>query len=625
MLDSEAARLFADRVHSVRPDFALDEHTDAIFAICRAVEGLPLALELAAARVRTISPEQIATRLDNQLGVLRSAQKAGDLRHATLEATIKWSWDLLDDSERTLFGRLSVFRGTWALDAVEGICGFEPIGRDRVLDLLGSLVDKSLVVVDGVSGGLTRYRLLEPVRQYAAHRLTEIETGQLRARCIDYWSRSLTESWDSPPSHSVDEYFEPAWALEPDQANLTAAVEWAFDSQRYEDAMKILGSSFGHLLMLQAAPFDVVYGWIEIGLAHREDISTGVLLSALDMMSFIAAQEARDEEGLEIANLAMDLARNPEERLVWLESAAMATNRLGGHQEARAMFDRVIAEADDPRLRAAAMIRKTEFETPKQAWSLAEQAMDLSPLDAMRYTTESFAAYAVGWAAMDVGRYRLAGEMAQRSLGASRRTGYATMAGFAARFVGWVCLATGRLADAAAVMREAEFAARRILGSTNALLWVLLTLAEIERLQSDFERARLYVSEVQRIAEQADDNHVLVANALRSALIARDQHDLQGALESLDEAATRIEKESLTVYPIRAIISARAGVELRRGKPERALAHLADLLAEREALAHFDLVETLDMAGIALGQKGRPQPAARLLGAIDGEREREPR
>ncbi len=114
---SDAVVLFMERAGGVQPSFALEEHVDSVFEICRAVEGLPLALELAAARLIVFSPEELAVRLVDQLAELKTTRKAGDLRHATMAATVGWSWEILNDAERTLLERLSVFHGTWPLDA----------------------------------------------------------------------------------------------------------------------------------------------------------------------------------------------------------------------------------------------------------------------------------------------------------------------------------------------------------------------------------------------------------------------------------------------------------------------------------------------------------------------------
>jgi non-specific serine/threonine protein kinase len=135
------------------------------------LEGIPLAIELAAGRIGVLSVEQIAERLEDPLKLLRGGSRTAEARQRTLRATLQWSHELLGEAERELFWRLSVFAGGWTLEAVEEVCSGESIEQDDVLDLLGRLVDKSLVVAEQEAA--MRYRMLEPVRQYARERLEE--------------------------------------------------------------------------------------------------------------------------------------------------------------------------------------------------------------------------------------------------------------------------------------------------------------------------------------------------------------------------------------------------------------------------------------------------------------------
>ena len=172
------------------------------------------------------------------------------------------------------------------------------------MDLVASLVAKSLVVVDGVSMGSTRYRLLEPIRQYAARELDDQATEQLRSRFIDYWSATLAASYD-PDSRFAWRDHERATALEPDQANLTAAIEWALASGRFDDAMVIFASPFGDLLMLQGPALELgLAGW-STALEHRDAISPGTLVWALEMAARFAAPLRATRHGLAYARLGM--------------------------------------------------------------------------------------------------------------------------------------------------------------------------------------------------------------------------------------------------------------------------------------------------------------------------------
>ncbi|GAA3236617.1 hypothetical protein GCM10020256_55400 [Streptomyces thermocoprophilus] len=162
-----ALRLLADRGAAARPGFRVEDDPEACAEICRRLDGLPLAIELAAARLRMLTPRQIADRLDDRFRLLTSGSRTVLPRQQTLRAVVDWSWDLLDDDERDVLCRLSVFAGGCDLAAAEAVCG------PAAFDALASLVDKSLVVAEPSDGGAMRYRLLETVAEYAAERLDE--------------------------------------------------------------------------------------------------------------------------------------------------------------------------------------------------------------------------------------------------------------------------------------------------------------------------------------------------------------------------------------------------------------------------------------------------------------------
>jgi predicted ATPase/DNA-binding SARP family transcriptional activator len=184
-----AVRLFADRAAAVRPGFQVD-HVSAgpVAAICRALDGIPLAIELAAARVRALTPQQVAERLDDRFALLSVGTRGTLPRHQTLRAIVDWSWDLLDDTERAVLRRLAVFRGGATPDSAEHVCAPDAAATDpaTVVDVIASLVDKSLVTATG--DGHVRYGLLETVRAYAADRLAESgEADLVAAAHADYF------------------------------------------------------------------------------------------------------------------------------------------------------------------------------------------------------------------------------------------------------------------------------------------------------------------------------------------------------------------------------------------------------------------------------------------------------
>ena len=221
----ESVRLFCERAADVTSGFALsDANAAAVAEICLRLDGMPLALELAAARVGALSPAQIAERLGDCLAVLTAGSRSALDRQQTLRATLSWSHTLLTASERTLFRRLGVFAGTFALEAVEEVAVGDDVDGRQVADLLGRLVDKSLVVAEQDADGF-RYRLLEPMRQYARELLVEAgEATTLEARhhafYLELAQGADPEGTAAGPAHA-------GGRLEADHDNLRAAVGWA--------------------------------------------------------------------------------------------------------------------------------------------------------------------------------------------------------------------------------------------------------------------------------------------------------------------------------------------------------------------------------------------------------------
>jgi predicted ATPase/DNA-binding XRE family transcriptional regulator len=224
--ESAAVRLFVERGQSSLPGFILEEANAAWVAdICRRLEGIPLALELAAARVRALGVGELARRLDDRLRLLVGGSRDAPARQQTLRATLDWSYALLSEPERVLLARLVVFAGGWTLEAAEAVGGGDGLAREAVLDLLAQLVDRSLVAVEPTRGGGVRYRMLETVRQYAHERLVERgEVDAVQRRHAAFY-RDLAERAD-PELWRPDQV---AWMvrLETELGNLRAALEWS--------------------------------------------------------------------------------------------------------------------------------------------------------------------------------------------------------------------------------------------------------------------------------------------------------------------------------------------------------------------------------------------------------------
>jgi predicted ATPase len=232
-----SVRLFADRAGAVRPGFAVDgDNVGAVVGICRALDGMPLAIELAAARLRALTAEQVAGRLDDRFRLLTGGSRTALARHQTLRAVVDWSWDLLDEAERTVWRRMAVFTDGATMAAASAVCAGGPVAAGDVLDLVSTLVEKSILVATG--NGTPRYRMLETIRAYGLERLVEAgEATEVRAAHATYFA-DLAERTELELLGRRQ--LEVLRELRDDQENLHAAIRWAIAEGRAEPALRLV-------------------------------------------------------------------------------------------------------------------------------------------------------------------------------------------------------------------------------------------------------------------------------------------------------------------------------------------------------------------------------------------------
>jgi predicted ATPase len=300
----EAVRLFVDRASAASPGFALTpENVTSVAAICNRLDGIPLAIELAAARARSISVAQIATRLKDRFKLLTAGDPTALPRQRTLRAMIDWSHDLLPETERALFRRLAVFAGGWTLEAAEFVCTQGVVRNDAVLDLLSLLVEKSLV---GFDAGAQRYRMLETVHEYAVERLVACgEAAALGDRHLEHFT-ALAEL--ARPQLAGPGQGEWLLRLDAERENILSAHEWA--GHRPEHAPK------GLRLVNSVKLYWMNRGLLELGLR--------VTLEALQ----------RDTAG-----------KATPDRAQGLFNAGQIRYFMGQHREARACLEESLAIA----------------------------------------------------------------------------------------------------------------------------------------------------------------------------------------------------------------------------------------------------------------------------------------
>jgi predicted ATPase len=314
----EAVRLFIDRVLLVAPHFVVDKDNAPFIAqICHRLDGIPLAIELAAARVKVLSVEQISKRLDDRFRLLTGGARTALPRQQTLRALIDWSYDILSENERLLLRRLSVFAGGWMLEAAEEVCSDSDqssvnsettehrLLSTDILDLLTQLVNKSLVVVvEQPYGRAPRYRMLETIRQYTREKLLESGKGEdVRARHFEYYLRTVKQAESEFYSPKELEWL--VW-LEHEWDNLRAAVEWSI-ADRPQVGLELV-NGLGHFLMDNLHVNDME-NWLSQLVAHPEN-SAGTAARAKGLLYWaqcigigssqqdISSAQAMLEEGL---------------------------------------------------------------------------------------------------------------------------------------------------------------------------------------------------------------------------------------------------------------------------------------------------------------------------------------
>ena len=309
---SEAVRLFIDRAVTIQPHFRVtNRNAPAVAQICHRLDGIPLAIELAAARVKVLPVEQIASRLDDRFRLLTGGSRTALPRQQTLRALIDWSYDLLSEAERTLLRRLSVFAGGWTLEAAEAVCTGDGVDEYDVLELLTRLVDKSLVLPEEHDGE-ARYRLPETVRQYARDRLVEAgEAAALGERhlayCLAFSERAEPELWGS------DQF---AWLerLEQEHDNLRAALQQSLvgsEDRRPEGtaeaALRLAGAVW--LFWVWRGHFREGREWLEQALATTRGASVRARAKALLGAGWLAGEQSEYARATSLLEESLALSR----------------------------------------------------------------------------------------------------------------------------------------------------------------------------------------------------------------------------------------------------------------------------------------------------------------------------
>jgi predicted ATPase/DNA-binding SARP family transcriptional activator len=537
----DAVRLFTQRAQLADPGFALDaDRAPAVAELCRRLDGLPLAIELAAARVGALPVQELAARLEDRFRLLTGGGRTADPRQRTLRATIDWSWELLEEPDRRLFRRLAVFAGGFTVEAAEAVCGGDGLEPAGVLDGLVRLVDRSLLVAAG--GQPARFRLLETLRAYAAERLAEAGEAEAVARRHTAWFRDLAER---AAAHRTGR--RGLRRLEADIDNLRAALDRAVAAGDRETALRLGGSLGWYWWNNPSAEGRRRLGAV-LALADGEPPSLH-LARALQAVALLGVALTPTEEALDVARRSLELFERFGDRRAAATSKllmGLGTQQLRGPsgeaerlvEEAAAAF----AELGDRWGEAYAAqgrfsISAYRLGPPEEAEAFARRAVER-----FREIDEQGGVATTLFSLANVTRARgdleLAARHYEEALAAARAEGPQWTLAALLIELGGLAAILGDDARAAALHAEAATRIRRA-GQRRGLSYLYNEMGAVARLRGDLERARQLHQEALGIVREIvgwSVPHTLAQLACAEARLGA----LDGAEAHLREAATLV-------------------------------------------------------------------------------------
>jgi predicted ATPase/DNA-binding CsgD family transcriptional regulator len=470
MVEDEAVSLFVERASNVRPWFTLDETNEAaVHRLCRRLDGMPLAIELAAAWLRTLTPAQIAAGLDDRFALLVRGARGVVARQQTLAASIDWSHDLLEETDQVVFRRLAAFSGGFSLDAARAVCGAAPVGEVEVLVALGRLVDKSLVVMEERDGE-ARYRLLETIREYATARLEEAgETAMARDRHLDHFV--AVGEVAGPALVDVD---QDTWLarLEVDHENLRAALHWGL-AQPDPARARQLASVLIWLWYLRGHTNEGI-DFLQRAIAREPDERSPLQALLLAGVAAVAVASGEFDVLVDYAQQSLELAiaigdDGARGRALLLLGVALSFVDFDGADGLLAQGAEAAAAADDPfgidRILVMQGIMLAYRDRHDEAFPLLEEGLERC----MRRGDRGFAATVLayqGVGAVLQGDLARADELATRALDIARPRGDFFDLGLATGHLALVKIVTG---DVAAARRLMEPIVQAVEGTTRTV------------------------------------------------------------------------------------------------------------------------------------------------------------
>ena len=540
----EAVRLFIDRALLVAPHFVVDkDNAPHIAQICHRLDGIPLAIELAVARVKILSVDQISKRLDDRFRLLTGGARTALPRQQTLRALIDWSYDLLTENERLLLRRLSVFAGGWTLEAAEEVCVGDGIESYDVLDLLTQLVNKSLVVVMEQSQGReTRYRMLETIRQYAREKMLEAGASEtVRDKHLAYFVKLAERA--EPELHRSNQVF---WLnkLDDEIDNLRMAVEWAIAND-VESGLRI--AAIPWRFWLGRTYLQEVDKWLK-QLLEQHKATNALHAQALVIHSLCKFRQGDFSETIKLAKQSLEMARTLSDK----QTEALSLAFLGVFMVAQGTVG-----DGTPLLEQALAIYRLLGDKVGQADTAERLAINNNDMErAIAYTKESLA---------------LARELGDLS-------GMVFRLCWLSRLMFW----TGNFISPIVWLEEALSIARQ-LGNQTSEMDVIHTYGDLSYWQGNYPQAITHFENLIQLSEKIGDQYIILWGYVKLAYAVLREGKIQQAHEFFRESIHRAQKADLIIALVFAT-EGLASLNVNQNQPERAARLFAWADAMRDQL-----------------------------------------
>jgi non-specific serine/threonine protein kinase len=475
----EAVQLFADRARLSQPGFVVTPaNASAVAQVCERLDGIPLAIELAAARVKALPVEKLNQRLDDMFRLLTAGSRTAPPRHQTLRALIDWSHNLLSEPERALLRRLSVFAGGWTLEAAEAVCAGQETEERQVLNLLTRLVETSLVLYEEREDG-GRYRLLETVRQYGREHLEEAaEAVAVRGRHRD-WFLELAEQGEPElvGAHQAQ------WLdrLEREHDNLRAALAWSEAEGPVEAGLRLGGAlrEFWYARGYWTEGREYLEGLLALPGAKARTVGRAKALAAL---GFLVQEQGEREKARTLFEESLEICRERGDRL----DAAYSLGMLGNLARGRGEYEAARALLEESRA-----IHREECYKRGIAWSL----------------------HLLGGLAQTQGEYDAARVLYEESLVIHREADVRGGIAWSLGALGNVARIQGEYGTARALLEECLLICQE-LDYNQGILWSLIRLGELTRDLEQYGAARAFFQESLLIARELGDANGIAASAM---------------------------------------------------------------------------------------------------------------